>query len=120
MFLKPDFLFIYPFSRYYIVMINVTESSPVQPDTVGDDQLKPYSGPESLVYVAAVLTSDEYDPSQPYTLGSFTSTFFEGVTYNNTPPTVGQYHCFVRAFTIQPVSYQIHVINIICFWCCRD
>ena len=95
--------YIYPFSSYYIVLMNVTENSSVSPDTVSDDQLKPYSGPE-FVYVAAVLTSDEYDPSQPYTLGSFTSTFFEGITYINTPLTVGRYHCFVRAFTIGPVS----------------
>ena len=83
--------------------MNVTESSPVPPDTVSDDQLKPYSAPE-FVYVVAVLTSDEYDPSQPYTLGSFTSTFFEGVTYINTPLTVGRYHCFVRAFITGSVS----------------
>ena len=85
-------------------MMNVTESSPTPPDTVNDDQMKPYSGPKSFVYVAAVLTSDEYDPSQPYTVGSFTSSFFEGVTYLNTPLTIGQYHCFVRAFTVGPVS----------------
>lgn len=83
--------------------MNVTENSSVLPDNLHNDQLKPYSRPE-FVYVAAVLTSDEYDPSQPYTLGSFTSTFFEGLTYINTPLTVGQYHCFVRAFTIGPVS----------------
>ena len=98
------YVHIYPSSHYYVVMVNVTESSSVPPDTVSDDQLKPYGGPESFVYVAAVLTSDEYDPSQPYTLGSFTSTFFEGVTYINTPLTVGRYHCFVRAFTVGPVS----------------
>ena len=90
-------------SHYYIVVMNITENSPVPPDTVSNDQLKPYSGPE-FVYVAAVLTSDEYDPSQPYALGSFTSTLFEGLTYINTPLTVGRYHCFVRAFTIGPVS----------------
>ena len=85
--------------------MNVTEDSPVPPDTVTDNQLKPYSALE-FVYVAAVLTSDEYNPSQPYALGSFLSiaTFFEGITYNNTPLTVGRYHCFVRAFTIGPVS----------------
>ena len=104
--LKPDALCMYLsiYSHYYVVMMNVTERSTVPPDTVSDDQLKPYSGFESFVYAAAVLTSDEYDPSQPYTLGSFTSTFFEGVTYVDTPLTVGQYHCFVRAFPIQPVS----------------
>ena len=90
-------------SHYYIVVMNITENSPVPPDTVSNYQLKPYSGPE-FVYVAAVLTSDEYDPSQPYALGSFTSTLFEGLTYINTPLTVGRYHCFVRAFTIGPVS----------------
>ena len=84
--------------------MNVTESSPVPPDTVSDDQLKPYSGSELFVYVAAVLTSDEYDPTQPYALGSLTSSFFESLTYINTPLTVGRYHCFVRAFTIAPVS----------------
>ena len=85
--------------------MNVTKSSPVPPATLSNDQLIPYSGPDhEFVYVTAVLTSDEYDPSQPYTLGSFTSTFFEGVTYINTPLTVGRYQCFVRAFTIGPVS----------------
>ena len=83
--------------------MNVMENSPVPPDTVSNDKLKPYSGPE-FVYVAAVLTTDEYDPSQPYALGTFTSTFFEGLTYINTPLTVGRYHCFVRAFTHGPVS----------------
>ena len=84
--------------------MNVTENSPVQPDIVSNTHhLEPYSGPE-FVYVAAVLTSDEYDPSQPYALGSCTSTFFEGLTYINTPLTVGRYHCFVHAFTIGPVS----------------
>ena len=90
--------------------MNVTEHSPVQLDTVSNDQLKPYSGPE-FVYVAAVLTSDGYDPSQPYALGSFTSTFFEGLTYINTPLTVGRYHCFIRAFTIGSVSYNEHVTD---------
>ena len=84
--------------------MNVTEHSPVPPNTVSDDQLKPYNAPELFVYVAAVLTSDEYDPSQPYTLGSFTSSFFEGLTYINTPLTVGRYHCFVRAYTVGAVS----------------
>ena len=89
--------------------MNVTEHSPVLPDTVSDNQLKPYSGSELFVYVAAVLTSDEYDPSQPYTLGSLTSTFFEDLTYINTPLTVGQYHCFVRAYTVGPVSYVLNI-----------
>ena len=102
-FLYPNF-YTYPFSHYYIVVMNVTENSPIPLDTINDDQLKPYSGPE-FVYIAAVLTSDEYDPSQPYTLGSFTyATFFEGLTYINVPLTVGRYHCFVCAFTIGPVS----------------
>ena len=83
--------------------MNVTEDSPIPPHTVSDDQLKPYIAPE-FVYVAAVLTSDEYDPSQRYSLGSFTSTFFEGITYINAPLPVGKYHCFVCASTIGPVS----------------
>ena len=90
-------------SHYHIVVMNVTEDSPASPDTVSNDQMKPYSAHE-FVYVAAVLTYNEYDPSQPYALGSFTSTFFEGITYINTPLTVGRYHCFVRASTIGPVS----------------
>ena len=97
-------VYVLSFSHYYIVVMNVTEHSPVPLDTVSDDQLKPYSGPELFVYVAAVLTFDEYDPSQPYTLGSFTSSFLEGLTYINTPLTVGRYHCFVRAYTVGPVS----------------
>ena len=87
-------------SPYYI---NVTKNLPVSPDALSNDELKPYSGP-GFVYTAAVLTSDEYDPSQPYTLGSFTSTFFEDITYINTPLTVELYHCFVCAFTTGPVS----------------
>ena len=83
--------------------MNVTETSSIPPETLNDDQLKPHKGPQ-FVHVAAVLTSNEYDPSEPYTLGSFISTFFEGTTYINIPLTVGKYHCFVRAFTIGPVS----------------
>ena len=83
--------------------MNVTETSSVPPETLNDDQLKPHRGP-AFVHVAAVLTSSKYDPSEPYTLGSYISTFFEGTTYINTPLTVGKYHCFVRAFTIGPVS----------------
>ena len=43
-----------------IVVMNVTEHSPVSLDNVSDDHLKPYSAPK-FVYVAAVLTSNEYD-----------------------------------------------------------
>ena len=96
-------LFIYSFSHYYIVLMNVTENPPVSLDTIANDELKPHSA-SRFIYIAAVLTSDEYDPSQSYTLGSFTSTFFEGITYINTPLTVGLYRCFVCAFTIGPVS----------------
>ena len=71
--------FIYSCSHYHIVVMNITKDYSVSPDTVSDDQLKPYSASE-FMYGAAVLTSDELYPSQPNVLGSFTSTFFEGVT----------------------------------------
>ena len=97
-------LFINSFSHYYIVVMNVTGTSPMSPGAISDDKLKPYSGPK-LLYVAAVLTSDDYNASQSYTLGSFTSaTEFKNITFLNTPLTIGVYRCFVRAFTVGPVS----------------
>ena len=95
--------------------MNVTETSPAPLNTISDNQLKPYSGPE-FVYVAAVLTSDEYKLFQSYTLGSSTATLFEGLIYINIPLTVGKYHCFVRAFTVGPVSYAVNIHTYI--WLC--
>ena len=83
--------------------MNVTEDSSVSPGAISDGELEPYRGPKFL-YVAAVLTSDDYNASS-YTLGSFTSvTEFKNLTFLNTPLTIGVYRCFVRAFTVGPVS----------------
>ena len=89
-------------SHYFIVVINVSETSNLSPDSISDDELGPHNGPGPH-YVAAVLLPDQYDPDNPYQLSSNRTTTFEGISYRDVPLTVGMYHYFVRAYTIGPV-----------------
>ena len=84
------------------MVINATETPNQSPDSIGDDDLRPYNGPGPH-YVAAVILADDYDPSSPYQLSSNTTTTFDGITYKDVPLTVGKYRYFVRAYTIGPV-----------------
>jgi len=84
------------------VVINSSVTDNISPDSIGDDQLGPHSGPASY-YVAAVLLPDQYKPNEPYQLGSGNTTTFNGTEYRNVPLTVAAYRYFVRAYTIGPV-----------------
>ena len=90
------------FSHYFIVVINATQIPNQSPDSIGDNDLRPYNGPGPH-YVAAVILADDYDPSSPYQLSSDRVNYFEGAIYRDVPLTVGEYHYFVRAYTIGPV-----------------
>ena len=89
-------------SHYFIVVVNVTDGNNVSPDSIGDDDLTPYSGPGPH-YVAAVILADDYDPSSPYQLGTRGLSIFEGKGYRNVPLFAGSYRYFIRAFTVGPV-----------------
>ena len=99
-------------SHYFIVVINATVTDNQVPDSIRDDQLRPYNGPGQH-YVAAVLLPDQYNPVNPYQLSSNRTTMFEGVTYKNVPLPVGLYRYFVRAYTIGPVCCVMYCSQLI-------
>jgi len=84
-------------------VINATKSDIFSTTNIEEEDLGPHAISKEY-YVAAVLSSAEYDPASPFVLGDGKNTIFDGILYTNVPISLGTYRYFVRAYTIGPVS----------------